>query len=89
MKEFKDKVAVVTGAASGIGRAIADKCAAEGMKVVLADINEKGLADAEAELRVRDQRTGSESPRTVWRSPSAGQQCSSVHNRDRLGKHCI
>ena len=51
MKEFKDKVAVITGAASGIGRAIADKCAAEGMKVVLADINEKGLADAEAELK--------------------------------------
>ncbi len=42
MKVFKDKVAVITGAASGIGRAIADKCAAEGMKVVLADINKKG-----------------------------------------------
>ena len=26
MKEFKDKVAVVTGAASGIGRAIAERC---------------------------------------------------------------
>jgi len=51
MKDFQGKVAVITGAASGIGRAIADKCAAEGMKVVLADINEKGLADAEAELK--------------------------------------
>jgi len=29
MKDFKDKVAVVTGAASGIGRAIADRCAQE------------------------------------------------------------
>ncbi len=31
MKEFKDKVAVITGAASGIGRAIASRCAQEGM----------------------------------------------------------
>ena len=43
MKEFKDKVAVVTGAASGIGRAIADRCVKEGMKVVLADINKEDL----------------------------------------------
>ena len=50
MKEFKDRVAVVTGAASGIGRAIAYRCAEEGMKVVLADINKEGLASAEAEL---------------------------------------
>ena len=50
MKEFKDRVAVVTGAASGIGRAIAGKCAEEGMKVVLADINKEGLIKAEAEL---------------------------------------
>ena len=51
MKKFKDKVAVVTGAASGIGRGIAERCVKEGMKVVLADINEKDLADAENELR--------------------------------------
>jgi NAD(P)-dependent dehydrogenase (short-subunit alcohol dehydrogenase family) len=37
MKEFKDKVAVVTGAASGIGRGMAERCAQEGMQVVLAD----------------------------------------------------
>lgn len=51
MKEFKDKVAVVTGAASGIGRAIAEKSAVEGMKVVLSDINEEGLVQAETELK--------------------------------------
>ena len=50
MKEFREKVAVVTGAASGIGRAIAGKAAEEGMKVVLADINREGLAEVEAEL---------------------------------------
>jgi 3-oxoacyl-ACP reductase-like protein len=39
MKEFKDKVAVIIGAASGIGRAIAFRCAQEGMKVVLPQSN--------------------------------------------------
>lgn len=43
MKDFQNKVAVITGAASGIGRSIAIKCVQEGMKVVLADINEKNL----------------------------------------------
>jgi NAD(P)-dependent dehydrogenase (short-subunit alcohol dehydrogenase family) len=50
MKDFKGKVAVVTGAANGIGRAIADVCAREGMRVVLADINKEDLARAESEL---------------------------------------
>jgi NAD(P)-dependent dehydrogenase (short-subunit alcohol dehydrogenase family) len=51
MKEFKGKVAVVTGAASGIGRAMAERFAAEGMKVVLADIETGVLAQTEAEMK--------------------------------------
>jgi len=51
MKEFKGKVAVITGAASGIGRGIAERCVKEGMKVVLADIEEAGLTKAETELK--------------------------------------
>jgi NAD(P)-dependent dehydrogenase (short-subunit alcohol dehydrogenase family) len=50
MKDFSDRVAVVTGAASGIGRALAERFAAEGMKVVLADVEEPALAAAEREL---------------------------------------
>jgi NAD(P)-dependent dehydrogenase (short-subunit alcohol dehydrogenase family) len=46
MKEFAGKVAVVTGAASGIGRATATRFAQEGMKVVMADIEEGALEDA-------------------------------------------
>jgi NAD(P)-dependent dehydrogenase (short-subunit alcohol dehydrogenase family) len=46
MRELKGKVAVVTGAASGIGRAMAERFAREGMKVVLADIEEKPLGEA-------------------------------------------
>jgi NAD(P)-dependent dehydrogenase (short-subunit alcohol dehydrogenase family) len=51
MKEFKGKVAVITGAASGIGRGIAERCVREGMKVVFADIDEVELAKAETELK--------------------------------------
>jgi len=51
MKDFHDKIAVITGAASGIGRAIADRCVRERMKVVLADVDDKNLAAAESELK--------------------------------------
>jgi len=45
MKELGGKVAVVTGGGSGIGRELALACAAEGMKVVLADIDEPGMVE--------------------------------------------
>ena len=38
MEDLQGKVAVITGGASGIGRAVADKAAAEGMRIVLGDI---------------------------------------------------
>ncbi len=50
MKDLKGKVAVVTGAASGIGEALAKAFAAEGMKVVVADIEDDRLAAVEKEL---------------------------------------
>ena len=56
MRQFSGRVAVVTGAASGIGRAIAERLAAEGMRVVLADVEEPALDVAVQELiqRKRD-----------------------------------
>jgi NAD(P)-dependent dehydrogenase (short-subunit alcohol dehydrogenase family) len=51
MEQLEGKVAVVTGGASGIGFGLARAFAAEGMKVVLADIEADALAEAAAKLR--------------------------------------
>jgi NAD(P)-dependent dehydrogenase (short-subunit alcohol dehydrogenase family) len=51
VQELNGKVAVVTGAASGIGRAMADRFAAVGMKVVLADIEAEPLDAAAREVQ--------------------------------------
>ena len=57
MNIFQGKVAVVTGAASGIGRALAERCAQEGMKVVLADIEEQALLQASRDLAAQGAET--------------------------------
>ena len=48
---LKEKVCVVTGAAAGIGKAIAIKMTSEGAKVALCDVDETGLRETAAELR--------------------------------------
>jgi len=51
MEHFEGRVAVVTGAASGIGKALAERFAAEGMKVVLADVEAEPLDAAVEAIR--------------------------------------
>jgi NAD(P)-dependent dehydrogenase (short-subunit alcohol dehydrogenase family) len=51
MQELAGRVAVVTGGAGGIGRAMGERFAAEGMQVVLADVEPEALATAADELR--------------------------------------
>jgi 3-oxoacyl-[acyl-carrier protein] reductase len=51
MPLLQNHIAVVTGAGSGIGRAIASGYAREGARVVLLDINEKAATDAAREIR--------------------------------------
>lgn len=48
--KLKDRVAIITGAASGIGRAIASTFAGEGAAVVVADLNEEGARRAAREI---------------------------------------
>jgi len=52
MKDFRNKVAVVTGAASGLGKAMALDFARRGMKLALADIEADALATVEKEIGV-------------------------------------
>ena len=51
MQDFAGRVAVVTGAASGIGFGMAERFAQEGMKVVLADVEKPALDAAVERLR--------------------------------------
>src|SRR5688572_12501454 len=51
LRELVDKVAVITGAASGIGRGMAERFARAGMKVVLADVEAAALERTTQDLR--------------------------------------
>jgi NAD(P)-dependent dehydrogenase (short-subunit alcohol dehydrogenase family) len=53
MKNFTDKVAVITGAASGFGREFARLGAKRGMKLVLADVQQDALNEIKAELQAQ------------------------------------
>jgi NAD(P)-dependent dehydrogenase (short-subunit alcohol dehydrogenase family) len=53
MKTFRDKVAVITGGASGLGRQFANVAAREGMKLVLADVQDDALERTLEELRAQ------------------------------------
>ena len=59
--KLKDRVAIVTGAAQGIGRAIAEKLHGEGATVAVADVNREG-AERTAESLERGTRSRSTSP---------------------------
>ena len=50
MENLQGKVAVITGGASGIGRAVADRAAGEGMRIVLGDVEEGPLKEAVDDL---------------------------------------
>jgi NAD(P)-dependent dehydrogenase (short-subunit alcohol dehydrogenase family) len=57
MKQFQGRVAVVTGGASGLGRAMARRFAREGMKIVIADVQQDALDRTTAEFRAAGHET--------------------------------
>jgi NAD(P)-dependent dehydrogenase (short-subunit alcohol dehydrogenase family) len=65
LRDLRGKVAVVTGGASGIGKGIAAQLRAEGMQVVIADVEEGALASAAEELGVSGVRTDVGDPASV------------------------
>src|SRR5579884_4568486 len=57
MRELRNAVAVITGAASGIGRALAQQLAAHGAKLALSDLNSAGLQETLKLLGTSEART--------------------------------
>jgi 3-oxoacyl-[acyl-carrier protein] reductase len=49
-RQFEDKIALVTGGAQGLGRAICERLAEEGCHVVVADLNKEGAEQTAAEI---------------------------------------
>ncbi|GIX29689.1 MAG: hypothetical protein KatS3mg124_0161 [Porticoccaceae bacterium] len=89
MAEFAGRVAVITGAGSGIGRALARALAARGARLVAADRDRPALADLAAELDgvellaqpcdvARGGRSGSPSPMPPGSASAASTTCSTT-----------
>ncbi|HEX7570333.1 MAG TPA: SDR family NAD(P)-dependent oxidoreductase, partial [Verrucomicrobiae bacterium] len=48
--QLKDKIAIITGGAQGLGQAVSERLAREGCQVVIADVNEKGVTETAAAI---------------------------------------
>ena len=66
---MKDKVALVTGAASGIGLAVAQVWAREGANVVVADVDTEGGEKAVADLKAQGEGDMSAAARLLGHAP--------------------
>ena len=88
--KLKDKVAVITGAARGIGKAIAERYVKEGAKVVVADLNETGRERRRVGARTNAHRRSSSTspirPRsTPWWPPRSRSSAASTSSSTMPG----
>ncbi|MEW9546815.1 SDR family NAD(P)-dependent oxidoreductase [Nonomuraea sp. NPDC050783] len=83
MRELAGKVAVVTGAAGGIGRALALRFAAEGTVLMLADVDHGGLAETAALARQATPRTGSPPVEVLTQITDVSDAAAVAHLADR------
>lgn len=84
MRDLQDKVALVTGGASGIGLALARRCVSEGMKTVICDIEDAALATAHSELAAMG--GGSVYPRKVDVSDASAVQALADEINNDIGQ---
>jgi NAD(P)-dependent dehydrogenase (short-subunit alcohol dehydrogenase family) len=82
MDAFQDKVVIVTGGASGIGRALCVELARRGAQVVAADLNAAGAAQVAAEL-VALRRLHGELPVVSGAALLAFRRTPSAHSSER------
>jgi NADP-dependent 3-hydroxy acid dehydrogenase YdfG len=85
MQQLENKVAFITGAASGIGFGIARACADAGMKLVLTDVDGAALQDAQAQLQSQGHQVMAQTldvrDEAAWRNAAvrAGQAFGAIH----------
>ena len=89
---LKNKVALVTGASSGIGRAVALMWAREGAKVVVSDVNVQAGEETAALVRAALAVSASMRPLRVWpwasraSKENAGMRCEGAVKRRSSGQ---
>ncbi len=84
MKNLKNKVAAITGAASGIGRALAINLAEEGCHVAISDVNEAGLKETADLVRTRYKNVKV----TTHRVDTASREQVKLYAEDVVKAHC-
>jgi meso-butanediol dehydrogenase/(S,S)-butanediol dehydrogenase/diacetyl reductase len=85
---FAEKTVIVTGAASGIGRATAGLLAAEGARLVLADIAEDGVEETRAQIEQAGGKATTVIANVADRSACFGLVEKAVHQTGRLDVLC-